>query len=98
MMKLLLLAKTRYTNIEFAKERASYTKEKTINNLGDYLLEFEKNSQANGAKVLWARNSDDAINHIKKILLDNQAQLLVKSKSMISEELELNEEVERGLG
>lgn len=36
--------KQRYKNMELAKQRASYIKAKTMVNLADYLVEFEKNA------------------------------------------------------
>ncbi len=87
--------KLRYTNIELAKKRASYIKGMVVAHLADYLEEFEKNAQKNGIQVIWARNGDEAITEINKILKENEARLLVKSKSMISEEIELNEHLEK---
>ena len=86
--------KLRYQNLDLAKERASYIKSKVVANLAGYLEEFEKNAQANGIQVIWARNSDEAIREIITIVNENQARLLVKSKSMISEEIELNHHLE----
>ena len=87
--------KLRYRNMDLAKQRASYIKGKIVSNLAVYLEEFEKNAQKNGIEVIWARNSQEAINEITKVLEANQAKLLVKSKSMISEEIEMNENLEK---
>ncbi|MCF6332268.1 MAG: lactate utilization protein [Draconibacterium sp.] len=87
--------KLRYGNMELAKQRASYLKEKVVANLSYYLLEFEKNAINNGIEVVWARNGDEAVSEIIDVLNKNQAKLLVKSKSMISEEIELNENLEK---
>ncbi len=87
--------KLRYRNMELAKQRASYIKSKVVSNLSKYLIDFEKNAQANGIEVVWARNGEEAVSEIIKILKANEAHLLVKSKSMISEEIELNENLER---
>lgn len=86
--------KLRYQNLDLAKERASYIKSKVVANLAGYLEEFEKNAQANGIQVVWARNSDEAIREIITIVNENQAHILVKSKSMISEEINLNHYLE----
>ena len=87
--------KLRYRNMELAKERASYIKSKVVANLAGYLEEFEKNAVNNGIDVIWARNGKEAISEILKILSENQVKTLVKSKSMISEEIELNENLEK---
>ncbi len=85
----------RYINLELAKSRAAYIKQKVLNNLADYLAQFEKNITAKGATVLWARDAEEAIGHIKKNISENGAKLVVKSKSMVTEEIGFNEEVEQ---
>ncbi len=84
----------RYSNLELAKTRASYVKSKAVNHLHDYLLQFEKNITNNGASVIWAENTDEAITEIKKILVENGSKTVVKSKSMTTEEIELNHHLE----
>lgn len=85
----------RYSNLELAKARASYVKSKAVNNLHDYLLEFEKNSIANGASVIWAEDEAQAIAAIQTIMVENKAKTVVKSKSMTTEEIELNHHLEQ---
>jgi len=87
--------KERYKNMELAKQRASYIKAKTIANLAEYLEEFERNAENNGIQVVWARDGEEAVSEILAILKKENARLLVKSKSMISEEIELNENIEK---
>ena len=87
--------KLRYRDMDLAKARASYIKAKVVADLATYLKEFENNALKNGIEVVWARNGAEAITEIIRILKENKAQLLVKSKSMISEEIELNENVEK---
>ena len=81
----------RYRDVEKAKINAAAIKREVLKNWDHYLLEFEKNIKANGAEVLWAENANDATEYIRKILTENEARLLVKSKSMTTEEIELNE-------
>jgi L-lactate dehydrogenase complex protein LldF len=87
--------KLRYSNLNLAKQRASYVKDKVVANLAIYLEEFEKNAIKNNIQLIWARNGKEAVSEIIKVLKENNAHLLVKSKSMISEELELNENLEK---
>lgn len=87
--------KLRYSNLNLAKERASFIKEKVAANLGKYIVEFEKNAIKNNIQIIWARNGEEAVSEIVKVLKENNARLLVKSKSMISEEIELNENLEK---
>jgi L-lactate dehydrogenase complex protein LldF len=84
----------RYSNLDLAKTRASYVKTLAINNLHDYLLQFEKNITANGASVIWAEDTDQAIEAVKKIMVENDSKKVVKSKSMTTEEIELNHHLE----
>jgi L-lactate dehydrogenase complex protein LldF len=86
--------KLRYKNLELAKQRASFVKNKVVANLANYLEEFEKNALKNNIQLIWARNSKEAVSEIIKVLKENDAHVLVKSKSMISEEIELNENLE----
>jgi L-lactate dehydrogenase complex protein LldF len=87
--------KLRYANLELAKKRASYIKGKVVANLANYLQEFEKNATKNNIQLIWARNSEEAVSEIIKVLKENKAHVLVKSKSMISEEIELNINLEK---
>lgn len=84
----------RYANVDEAKNRATNIKRDVLQHWDEYLLEFEKNITANGAEVLWAENTAEATDFIKKILIENEAKLLVKSKSMTTEEIELNHTAE----
>ena len=58
---------------------ASAIKEHALTNLGDYLLEFERNAQANGAVVHWARDAAEHNQIVFEIMASHQATLLVKS-------------------
>ena len=86
--------KLRYRNLDLAKQRASYIKGRVVSKLAAYLEEFEENALQNNIEVIWARDSEEALSEISKILASCQAKLLVKSKSMISEEIELNQRLE----
>ena len=84
----------RYKNVEIAKENAAAIKADVMNNWDNYLLEFEEKICARGVEVLWAKDEHEATEYIKKILVENDAKLLVKSKSMTTEEIELNQTAE----
>lgn len=84
----------RYKNVELAKTSAAGIKRDVLLNWSKYLLEFEKNISARGVEVFWAKDSDEATAFIKQTLTDNKARLLVKSKSMTTEEIELNHTAE----
>ena len=87
--------KSQYKNLELAKRRAANIKHKTINSLDKYLVEFENNFSKRGGKVIWAPNEKDAQREIMQIVKQSKAQVIVKQKTMVSEELELNELFEK---
>ena len=84
-----------FQNLELAKRRAANIKYKVINNLDKYLVEFENNFERRGGKVLWAAGEKEAHKEILNIIKKAKAQVIVKQKSMISEELEINEVLEK---
>jgi L-lactate dehydrogenase complex protein LldF len=87
--------KSQYQNLELAKRRAANIKHKTINNLDKYLVEFENNFSKRGGKVIWAPNEKDAQREIMHIIKKAKAKVIVKQKTMVSEEVELNELFEK---
>lgn len=84
----------RYLNLALAKERAAYLKRKILANWDEYLIQFEQNAIRNGIQVLWARDALEAQSYIKEIVIENNARLLVKSKSMTTEEIDFNHTAE----
>jgi len=87
--------KMQYQNLELAKERAAHLKYKVLNDIDKYLIEFEANFSARGGKVIWAQDEEEAVKEILQILQKAEAKTLVKSKSMITEEIELNHHLEQ---
>lgn len=84
----------RYSDIELARNRAALKKREVLKNLPDLLLQFEKSITKNGAEVYWAENSLDAVSIALSHIKDAGGKTLVKSKSMITEEIELNDHLE----
>jgi L-lactate dehydrogenase complex protein LldF len=85
---------TQYQNHELARTRASYLKTTTMLSLDKYLIEWEQRFTAKGGRVVWASNGNEALEAIGAIMKTAQARLVVKSKSMTSEEINLNEFLE----
>lgn len=83
-----------YNQPEIAKQRAASLKHKVIEDLDKYLGQFENNFINKGGKVIWALTAEEAVAEIIKILKKHESTLVVKSKSMITEELELNSALE----
>lgn len=64
-----------------------------LDELPDLLERFERNATAKGAHVLWAEDAAEANRHVLDILLSKNCKLGVKSKSMVTEEIELQKAV-----
>ncbi|HZV80503.1 MAG TPA: lactate utilization protein B [Candidatus Binatus sp.] len=73
------------------RARVHAIKRYAVANLGWLLTEFEKQFSARGGTVLWARTADEAAAHFLDICKRHGVRSVVKGKSMLSEELELNE-------
>jgi len=85
----------KFFDLENSKKKANLIKWKTIENLDRYLLDFESNFTKRGGRVLWANDAEEACQEIAKIMEQHQAQSVVKSKSMATEEIELNHFLEK---
>lgn len=77
------------------RTQANLIKKHTIDNLDYYLEELERNVTKNGGKVIWARDADEAVAFIRNLCREKAVKLVVKSKSMTTEEIELNHELEK---
>ncbi len=75
---------------EQLREYANIIKTHTMANLDKYLLEFEKNANAKGITVHWAKDAKEHNEIVYKILSENNVKKVVKSKSMLTEECHLN--------
>lgn len=85
---------TQFNNLEYARKKAHMIKWKVMENLDRYLLEFESNFMKKGGKVIWANTKEEAQKEILAIMKKANAKMVVKSKSMACEEIELNEFLE----
>lgn len=75
---------------EDLREKACQLKLYSNSHLEELLIEFEKNATANGAIVHWAKDAEEYRQIIYGLLKEHQVTRFVKSKSMLSEECELN--------
>lgn len=80
-----------FPDLETARQRAKNSKWKAIENLDNYLEQFEARFTARGGKVLWAENDAQAREEILKICKEKNADTLVKSVSNVTEEIHLND-------
>ena len=77
-------------DVEKFRTLASNIRDDTLLNLDRYLLEFTESIKASGVNVHWADDSAQACRIIGEIARSNNVKTVVKSKSMITEEIELN--------
>jgi len=82
---------SRIANLDNAKKKGHVIKWKVMENLDKFLPEFEANFQRRGGKVIWANDADEANKEILNIIQKAKAKTVVKSKSMVTEEIHLNE-------
>jgi L-lactate dehydrogenase complex protein LldF len=89
------VGKQQFTNVELARERAKNIKWKAIETLDKQLENFEANITKKGAKVIWAETPEEALNEILRICQAKKCATIVKSKSMVTEEIHLNKFLEK---
>ena len=80
---------------ETLRQMASRIKMHTLTHLDEYLERFEANAIANGVKVHWAKDAEEFNAIVLDILLSHDVRKLVKSKSMLTEECEMNPYLEK---
>jgi len=86
---------SKLANLENSKRKAHTIKWKVMENLDKLLPEFESNFQRKGGKVIWANDIEEAQNEILQIIKKAGAKTVIKSKSMATEEIHLNEFLEK---
>lgn len=82
--------KKQFADMMLVREKAKNRKWEAIEHLDRYLEEFERKITARGAKVIWAEDAAQALEAVGKICREKQCRTLVKSKSMVTEEIHLN--------
>jgi L-lactate dehydrogenase complex protein LldF len=93
--KKVVQGKLQYSNLPAAKKKAGAIKTKVIENLEKYLIEFETNFKKNGGKVIWAKDAESAMKEITAILKKANTKTIVKAKSMVTEEVQVNHILEK---
>ncbi|MFQ5863757.1 MAG: LUD domain-containing protein [bacterium] len=70
-------------------------KERCIERLEELLSLFAEKASERGAKVFFAKTGEEACNYILNLAKEKNAQTIIKSKSLTSEEIELNQPLEQ---
>lgn len=87
--------RARIADWEAARQRCHEVKWEAVNHLDRYLLQFEQRVQERGGRVFWATNAEEACNYITSLAADRGVRCVVKSKSMVTEEIFLNPALEK---
>lgn len=87
-------AASRVPDFEALRDRARDIKTDAVRHLATYLEEFESRVQAVGGHVHWARDAAEARQIIVGLCHEAGARTVTKSKSMVTEEIELNPTLE----
>ena len=80
-----------FADLDLARERAKNLKWKAIEVLDQTLENFEAHISRRGAKVIWCADANEANAAILEICKEKNCKTVVKSKSMVTEELHLND-------
>lgn len=80
---------------EALRDRAKEIKDHVLDHLDLYLESYEEKVQESGGRVHWAAGAQDARNIILDICKRANAKTVTKGKSMIAEEIAINEHLER---
>ena len=79
---------------EELRHKGHAVKKQVIENLDEYLIQFEQQCRENGAIVHWASDTIEAQKIIYEIVKKNNVKTVVKSKSLTTEEIHLNKFLE----
>ena len=72
------------------RSRAEQIRRHVLENLDAYLYQLSEKVTANGGHVYFARTREDATSYILKVAKEKNARKVVKSKSMVTEEIGMN--------
>src|ERR1035437_3066899 len=87
--------KAAFQSWESARQAAAETKWEAVNHLDKYLEQFVAKLEARGTKVHWASTGAQASEIILQIVREKNARSVIKSKAMTSEEVHLNDALEK---
>jgi L-lactate dehydrogenase complex protein LldF len=76
------------------RTEANAIKRHTIENLDYYLEQLEANVVRRGGRVVWCKDDEEVADFLVRLAKEKNARLVVKSKSMTTEEIDLNEKLE----
>ncbi|WP_305829326.1 LutB/LldF family L-lactate oxidation iron-sulfur protein [Photobacterium leiognathi] len=95
MFKNRAIAAEKLGNWEEWREMGMDIRNHVLENLDYYLQQLSDNVEKNGGHVYFAATAEDATNYIEKIIQQKNAKKVVKSKSMVTEEIGMNHVIQR---
>ncbi|WP_053958249.1 lactate utilization protein B [Sulfobacillus thermosulfidooxidans] len=84
-----------HPELEAFRLLALHEKRQAIRDLPELLETLRERIEAHGGHTYWATNAHDAVQRVLNIAHDEQVRLVIKSKSMVTEEIELNRSLEQ---
>src|SRR2546427_3810946 len=85
---------TEVDDFEATREAGRAIRQRALDDLDVWLEIFERNAIARGATVLWAETTGGITSHVLDIARRHGVRKVIKSKSMVSEESELDRAIE----
>ncbi len=76
------------------RERGKEIRANTLAHLDNYLTQLAANVERNGGVVHWAKDAAEARDVIVRLARERNVKLVTKSKSMVGEEIEINDALE----
>lgn len=89
-----LTASEELGNWEKWRELGEEIRQHTLTHLDDYLYQLSESVSARGGHVFFAKTKEEASAYIQDVAQKKAAKKVVKSKSMVTEEIEMNQALE----
>jgi L-lactate dehydrogenase complex protein LldF len=83
------IGRSQFSDIQLAGKKIHFAKFKSIENLEKNLSEFESKFKARGGNIFYANDQTNVYKYILQLAKDVDCKKVVKSKSMVCEEIEL---------
>ncbi|WP_100406598.1 LutB/LldF family L-lactate oxidation iron-sulfur protein [Bacillus solitudinis] len=81
-------------NWEDWRDLSEEIRQHTLENLDFYLEQLADNVTKKGGHIFFAQTAEEANEYIKKVVAEKEAKKIIKSKSMVTEEISMNEALE----
>ena len=76
------------------RNHAEEIRQHTLENLDFYLEQLAENVEKRGGKIFFAETAEEANEYIKNVVSSKNAKKIIKSKSMVTEEISMNQALE----